>query len=136
MGQEGFFENIFGKIASLALSNLDLLLSVIVWFILIVYFQSSISSLDPGTIAQVSGGLLLVTVGVAAFFGHNKNVVRRLKTRNTWLYSAYIQSISAGMTIISIFFGQINITLFLFLYSIISTLSLSYAVITEVFELD
>ncbi|MBI5046349.1 hypothetical protein HZC07_01310 [Candidatus Micrarchaeota archaeon] len=136
MEQEGFFGKWFPKIFIILISNLDLIISIGIILILITYFDRNLTAIDTSTIAQISGGLLLVTVGVAAFFGHDKKIIEKLSTRKTWMYAAYIPSISAGLTIVSTFMGNQTVTVFLFIYAISSTLSISYSVIGQVFKLE
>ncbi len=136
MESEGWFEKNFGRVAILVWSNLDLILSIALWVVIISFFPHETENLRYDTIAQISGGLLLVTVGIAAFFGHDKKVIKRLKDRRSWFYSAYIPSLFAALTILSIFLGIKKITVLLFIYAIFSTLAVSLAVISEVFKLE
>jgi hypothetical protein len=129
MANEGFFEKNFGGILSYIIDNLDLIFAILIWALMIKFFPESICVLSRDMIVQISGGLLLVTIGIAAFFGQNPKVTERLSARKTWIYAALIPTLFAAITILLTLIDLPEYALFSFLYSIFSTIGVSYQII-------
>jgi len=125
----GFFENTFGRIATVLITNLDLLLSIGIWAISVSFYSKSINEVDRNSLIQVAGSLVLVTIGVAAFFGRDKEVIEKIASKRTWIFAAYLPALTAGVAILFLLLDFREIGIFFFIYSIISTLGVSYSIL-------
>jgi len=78
---EGFYRKNFGRVVLLIGQNLDFLTAIIIAFILIKYFTNWNEILTFPILFEASTALLLVTIGIAAFFGQNKKAMYDLLPR-------------------------------------------------------